>query len=388
VITVSACIISLMMISSPLFRSHLNAGTQKDASQGEKKSNKKTSQKVEKKKQSPQSAKDKEKRRKKEERLAKWIATTLDYGIQRDRKEALNRILTIKDRDIRKRVEKKLIEIIGDELDLEIKIKAITIAGELELREALPELKTALNDKSDDVKVSAVFAIKSIGDTTATATLINKLKEQDLRKNSTLIGALIDTLGKFKATQMSTYAMESIKNENTDNTVRGTLVLFLGRVEAKGTKPFLNSLLKDADEEEMIRAYAASALARLDAKEAAGDIAALIEEIEHYTFTRKKKHHTLYMHCIAALAKLGDEKAFPRLLNLLRSDNAMIRLKAIALIKEIKNKRTIDILQYKVKYDPSPKVQRAAREALQELGVNPDDDSKKGKTREERKPGN
>ncbi len=319
----------------------------------------------------------------KEKKRVEWIGKTLEYGIQKERKDALDQILTIKNKGIRKKLESKLIEIIRDEINPEVKTKAITVAGQLELKEALPELIASLNDKTDDVKVASVYAIKKIHDISATELLVKKLKEQDLSENSTLVEALIDTLGKFKAAQLGNFAIKSIKNNKTSKNIRVSLVLFLGRIEASESKDFLIKLLKDNDEDQQIRAYAASSLAHLGAKDAAKEINDIIQQIESYPFKKKKRHYTLYIHCIAALTKLGDEKAFPRLINSLRSDNAMVRLKAIKLIKEIKSKRTIDILKYKMKHDPNPKIQKAAKEALRELEVDVDRESDdKGKKRE------
>ncbi|HPB81188.1 MAG TPA: HEAT repeat domain-containing protein, partial [Spirochaetota bacterium] len=65
---------------------------------------------------------------------------------------------------------------------------------------------------------------------------------------------------------------------------------------------------------------------------------------------------------------------YPRLVNSARSNNPSVRLQAVRLLKEIKGKRTIDILKYKMKYDPSPRVQSEAKKALKELGVELDED--------------
>ena len=318
-----------------------------------------------------------------EKKSAEWIEKTLEYGIQKERKDALDRMLTIKNKGIREKLDSKLIEIIRDEINPEVKTKAITVAGQLKLKESIPELIKSLNDKTDDVQVASVYAIKKIHDITATEILVKKLKEQELSENSRLVEALIDTLGKFKAVQLDNFAIESIKNNKTRKNIRVSLILLLGRIGAGKSKDFLISLLKDNDEDQQVRAYAASSLAQLGAREAAKEINDIIQQIESYSFKKKKRNYTLYIHCIAALTKLGDEKAFPRLINSLRSDNAMVRLKAIKLIKEIKNKRTIDILKYKMKHDPNPKIQKAAKEALRELEVDVDGESDdKGKKRE------
>ena len=75
------------------------------------------------------------------------------------------------------------------------------------------------------------------------------------------------------------------------------------------------------------------------------------------------------MHSVAALVEMGDTDSIPLLMNSLRSDNAGVRFKAVNLIKEFNDERTIDILKYKMKNDPSKKVRKAARKALEEKGL-------------------
>ncbi|MFH0975473.1 MAG: HEAT repeat domain-containing protein [Spirochaetota bacterium] len=304
-----------------------------------------------------------------ERRKADWIIKTIDSGIHKDRKSAINQILTIKDQSLKNELGKKLIEVIKDEAELEVKIKAITVIGEIKVNEAVPDLLNCLNDDSEDVKVAAIYAIKRIGDISAKPTLITKLKEQKFENSSTLIEALIDTLGEFKAIELSAFAAETIKNTKTNQIVRELLVLFLGKVDSKESKGILLELLNDEDENEQIRAFAVNSIANLKINEAIPDIEKVTKTIDSYPFNKKKKYFNLYIYCIAALVKLGDEKAFPLFLNALRSDNAVVRLKAVKLVKETKDKRTIDILKYKMLYDPSLKVQSAAKEALKELGV-------------------
>lgn len=305
----------------------------------------------------------------KEKKLAKWIEKTIDYSIHKERKRAINYILTIKNENLKIRLEKKLVSIIKNELDFGVKIKAITVAGELELKEAVPEIKKSLDDESEDVKISAIYALKKIGDLSVKPDLIKKLKEQDLDKNSTYTEALIDTLGKFKAVELQSYAIDSIMSDKTTKNLRELFVLFLGRIGSKDSKDSLIQLLKDDGEDQQIRAFAANSLASLDVKEAAKDIDEIITTIESYSFKKKKKYNSLYLYCLAALAKLGDEQATPRLMNSLKSDNAVVRARSIKLLKELADKRAIDILKYKMEYDPSPKVQKAAKEALEEMGV-------------------
>ena len=75
------------------------------------------------------------------------------------------------------------------------------------------------------------------------------------------------------------------------------------------------------------------------------------------------------MHAVAALVALGDSDSVELLMNSLRSDNAAVRLNAVKLIKDFDDERTIDILKYKMEYDPNQRVKRAARKALEEKGL-------------------
>ncbi len=300
---------------------------------------------------------------------ADWIIDTIESGTHKDRKNAINQIQTIKDQGLKKNLGEKLVEVIKNEAELEVKVKAITVIGELKVKEALPILITKLHNEPEEVSVAAVYAIKRIGDSSAKPELITKLKEQKFENNTNLIEALIDTLGEFKAVELSAFASEAIKNSKTNQIDRELFVLFLGKIESKESKNTLLELLNDEDENEQIRAFAANSLANLKITEAIPDLEKVVQAIDSYSFSKKKKYNNLYIYCVSSLVKLGYEKAFPMFLNMLRSDNALVRLKAVSLIKDTKDKRTIDILKYKMLYDPSPKVQSTAKEALKELGV-------------------
>ncbi|MBN2039469.1 MAG: HEAT repeat domain-containing protein [Spirochaetes bacterium] len=320
---------------------------------------------------------------KKDKRRADYIKNTIDNGTHKDRRDAINLILKIKNSELRKELETKIINVISNEIDLDVRVKAITVAGELKSNNAVPELVKCLDSESKDVVVAAIYAIKSIGDLTPKPVLIKKFKEQKLENNSNETEALIDALGEFKAVELIEYAGNALKDIKTNEVIRELLVLFLGKLESKDAKNILVEILKDEDEGVQIRAFAANSLANLGVKEAADDIEKVISTIEKYPFNKKKKYYNLYIYSVAALSKMGDEKAIPRLINALRSDNAVVRLKAVSLIKELKDKRTIDILKYKRDYDPSPKVQKAAKDALKELGVESEDKNEDSKSSKE-----
>ncbi len=304
-----------------------------------------------------------------EKKDIEWIERTLDLGIQRERIEAMTRLLNIKDQSKKRELGLRLRDIIRDEIDSEVRTKAIYVAGEIGMKDLAPEITGNLINDVEDVKIAAVYALKKINDTGASEKMIDILKKQDLKKNSNFTEALITTLGTFKAVQLKDYAIEAIKNEHNSTNNREHLVMFLGKAGVADSKEFLVGLVKNDEEETVIRAYACNSLARLNAKEAGKDIDDVIQKIESYPYKKRQNYHRLYIQAIGALAKLGDERAFPRLVNSVRSNNDGVRIQAIRLLKEIKNERTIDILKHKMKYDPSSKVQNEAKKALEELGV-------------------
>ncbi len=315
----------------------------------------------------------KKKEQEKEEKTVKWIEKTLEFGIQQDRMEAMNAIVKLKNPENRLKFGNTLRDILKEEIDIDVRMKAINIVGQLKLKDALPELVESLKDESEDIKLSAVYSIKRIDDKSVAEKLIEQLKAQDMKKQSNYSEALIDTLGAFKAAQLKDFAVAEIKKDTTNDSLRQFLVLFLGRVEARDTKDFLLGLAKDEGEDVTMRAYAINSLGRMQIKESGPEIDKIIKEVESYPFKKRQTYYRLYIYSVAALARMGDERVFPRLVHATRSNNEQVRLQAVRLIKEIKGKRTIDILEYKKKHDPSPRVQRAATEALAELGVEGND---------------
>lgn len=334
---------------------------------------KKAEIKVTKQKDPKEKAADEEKQKAKQEERNKkkieWIEKTLQYGVNKDRREAINAMLGMKSPEYRQRIENNLLNVLRTETDPELMVKAITVAGELKISAAAPEFKKKLDDDSEDVRIAAVNGLKHLNDTSANENIMNKLKAQDLSKDSNLTEAMITTLGDLKCGELRTFAETAIKEGKTTKNIRDLLVLSFGKVGTIESKDFLLKLARDEEEDKDVRAYAINSLSHIGIKESGKDINEIIKQIDSYPFKKKKEYYNLYMYCIAALAKLGDEGAFPRLMDSLKSDSAAVRLKAIKLIRESKDKRTIDILKYKSEYDPSPAVQKAAKEALEELGV-------------------
>ncbi len=310
--------------------------------------------------------------KKKDERRAKKIREVISYGLHDERKAAVTRILLVKDPGIKKELVDFLLKMLPREYNTEVKVKALTVLQELKLKKGAEILKPLLSDNSDEVKIATVYTIKENELTGLKDDLVAILKKQDLETDSRYLEALIVTLGEFKAKELAEYARKAITKTGTASTVRQRLVLFLGKLEDTGSKDFLLKLFTDSEEEQTVRCYAINSLARMKIKDAIEPARKVLNEIDTYSFKKKKRFYSLTMYTVTALVRLGDDSAVPRLMDSLKSPSARVRLSAIALIKELKDKRTIDILKYKMKYDPNAKVQKAAKDALKEMGVETD----------------
>ena len=311
---------------------------------------------------------------KREKEKAEWIERTINFGIHKSRKYALNNILTIKNKNIKSQLEDMLIRVIDKERDIGVKIRAISVAGELKLKRSSPVIQKSLDDESEDVRIAAAYALQKTGDKTLVQALAGRLKKLNHYKNSLYIEALIDTLGVFKAKELWKFAIDIINDEKTVKNLRELYIIFLGKVGENKSKNFLMKLLQDEDEEINIRSLAVRSLSNLGTGDITVHIEEIVKQIESYPYRKKKKYYNLYIYCIAAMARQGDQKAIPHLLHSLKSDNAVIRLKSIKLLKGLKDQRIIDILKYKLKNDQSTRVRKAARDALKELGIDIDEE--------------
>ncbi len=320
-----------------------------------------------------------------EEKKAEWIEQTLDYGIQEERLSAVNKMQQIKDPAIRGRLVKKLIDIIKDEEDPELLIKSITVLGEMKETSSIPIMMEKIDHRSEDVGTAAVYALKNMNGTAAKEKLVQKLKSRDLENNSNFTAALLQTLGEFKAVELVPYVRESLESPKTNKGTREDMVIFLGKAQSLESKGILLKIYKDDEEDVALRSYAVNSLSKLGSREVTADVKEIMKNIDTYDVKKRKKYYNLYLYSIAALAKLGDPEAIPKLINALRSNSSQVRLKAISLIKEFKEKRTIDILKYKMNHDQNPKVQSAARKALKEMGVDVGEDKKAEKKGEKKK---
>ncbi len=315
-----------------------------------------------------------------DEKKTLYIEETLEYGLHGDRVEALSKIKSVQSEVFKKRIYDKLIRIIGSDDDSDFRTKVIYIIADQNLPEAVPSLIKALDSEDENTVIAAAYALKKLNGVSAKEKISALLKAQDMTKGSNKTDAFIQALGEFKAKEMAPFATDAIKNTKTSKILRESLVLFLGNIESAESRQLLLDLFINQDEDITIRGFAVNSLSKIGIKDTSKEISKVINEIESYPMKKRVKYYNLYIYSITALAKTGDGTVMPKLIESLKNNSAQIRIKAIRLIREMKDKRTIDILKYKMKYDPSMKVRKEAEIAVKEL----EDDGEKDKKTDEK----
>jgi HEAT repeat protein len=252
--------------------------------------------------------------------------------------------------------------------------------AEMKIKRGEAEVREKINPESEDVRVAAVYALKSLEAVSSRGTLAEKLQKENMETDSRFIEALLVTLGEFKAVELMPLVKEKVESNATAQSVREKMVLYLGQISSPESTALLLKIYNDEEEEVIIRSYAVNSLAKLGAKEAAPDIKKVLSAIDSLPFKKKQAYYNLSLYSTAALVKLGDPDAMPRLMDAMKSDSASVRLRSVELMKEMKDKRTIDILKYKMEYDSDARVRKAAGEALKQMGVEVEkkDDKKAG----------
>ena len=316
-----------------------------------------------------QSEKDKPKDESQETKKFKNIMQTLEYGIQKDRKAAIGMINDIKNESYKREILLKITSIATSDSDIEMRKSAITAIGDNKFSDGASAIIAGLEDEASDVKIAACYAVGKLKLQEAKDKLVEVLKKQDLAQSSNFTDAIIIALTELEAKEILEFAATEAKNQKNSKMIRERLLLYIGKCGSAEQFNMLTEIYKDDEEEMSIRSYAVKSMGRLKIKEAIPVIKEVVKEIDSYSFNKRKRYYDLYMQSVTALVELGDESSVSLLMNSLRSDNSDVRYKAILLIKDFNDERTIDILKYKMKNDPSAKVRNAARKALEDKGL-------------------
>ena len=203
-----------------------------------------------------------------------------------------------------------------EELEIPQLLK-IQLLGETRSDLAIPVLEQALQDEDDEIRQTAVYALRDIGTDTAVSVLLQALNENE---------------DDYSIQENATYALEDIGTEaavsallqrlnNEEPGVRKGVIIALGNIGTETVVPALVEALKDGDSHN--GETAAVALTKIDSETV---VWALLQTLNS---------ENSYARCNAAsaLGEMGTEAAVPELIKALNDEDFAVRGGASQLCK-------------------------------------------------------
>ncbi len=143
--------------------------------------------------------------------------------------------------------------------------------------------------------------------------------------------------------------------------------MYFGKKKITTAETFLQEIAFNDNETVTLRTYSINSLGKIGSQSSIPKLKELIDEIRKDPSKDSKKNQLLKIYSLGALITLGDEKAFDEIVEFTKDDDSIVRLRSIQFLLESKRPEVREILEYKSKRDPSPKVQKSAAEALKKL---------------------
>lgn len=279
-----------------------------------------------------------------------------------------------------------LIEQLGKILDRDpdwmMRVYAIRTVSELKLTQYEESILKLLKNEQPDIQRESIYATKKLKLEKAAPILFEILKAQDFTKNSNLIVGLLDTLGGFPSQEtISSFLLARLNENFNDPEIRAQIALFFGKNKDKKAESALLEIYKDSKEPITLRSFSVSSLGKM---KSISSMQAIQEELEKIRNLKSKNEikalQPLKIHSITALVSMGDKDILEELYAYARDDDPVVRLRAIKHLTDTGDMSVLEILEYKAQRDPSEKVKKAAKAAIEKLkkGESGNDVDKKG----------
>jgi HEAT repeat protein len=224
-----------------------------------------------------------------------------------------------------------LIKALDYKEDVQVRLAAAEVLGQIGDAQAVKPLATALKDENKDVRQAAAEALGEIGNAQAVEPLSAALKD----KESFVRQVAATSLEKIGDAQAVEPLVAALKNE--DSYTRRTAARALGEIgDGRAVGPLV-AMLKDKNQD--VRAVAAEALGRI------GDTRA----VEPLVAALKDQYWIVWKAAAEALGQIRDARAVKPLLAALNNKSSNVREVATRVLKQI---------------DPNWKESAVAKEAI------------------------
>ncbi|WP_080634531.1 HEAT repeat domain-containing protein [Leptospira weilii] len=296
------------------------------------------------------------------------LLQVLKFGTTKERAMALREL-----QDFPPEHSGALIDQLGKILDKDpdwmMRVYTIRAVAELKLIQYGESILKLLKSDQPDIQKESIYATKKLKLEKAAPILFEILKSQDFTKNSNLTVGLLDTLGEFPPQEEASSFLLARLNENfNDPEIRAQIALFFGKSKDKKAEGALLEIYKDSKEPVTLRSFSVSALGKMKSFSSMSTIKEELEKIRNLKNKEEVKNfQPLKIHSVTALVSMGDKDILEELYAYARDDDPIVRLRAIKHLTDTGDMSVLEILEYKAQRDPSEKVKKAAKTAIEKL---------------------
>jgi HEAT repeat protein len=296
------------------------------------------------------------------------LSKVLRYGTSQERKQALFELISFP-KENASELYVYLGEMIKTEKDLGMKIVILRTIAELGLVQYKDSVILLFEDPNEDVSKQAVTTAKKLKLADAVSPLVEKLKKEDFTKNSNAVTLYLNALSELPGGKdASPFLQTKFKEKYNHSDMRAQIALYFGAVADVEADSMLQDVAFDDLMPTTLRCYSINALGKIKSASAKPKLFELLDSLKKTAGKLDaKKAQSLKIYTIGALVVLGDKDIFKELNEFARDDDAMVRLRAIEHMGNMKDPVAIELLEYKRDRDPSPKVQKAAKKAIDQI---------------------
>ncbi|MDZ4727611.1 MAG: HEAT repeat domain-containing protein [Leptospira sp.] len=296
------------------------------------------------------------------------LSKVLRYGTSQERKQALFELIHFP-KEHAKELYTYLGEMLKTEKDLGMKIVILRTVSELNLVEYKDSVILLFDDPNEDVSKQAVSTAKKLKLQDAVPPLIEKLKKEDFTKNSNAVTLYINALSELpNGKDASPFLQAKFREKFNHSDMRAQIALYFGSVADGSADSILQDVAFDDLMPTTLRCYSINALGKIKSQSAKPKLFELLDSLKKTSGKLDgKKAQSLKIYTIGALVLLGDKEIIKELNEFARDDDAYVRLRVIEYMGNMKDPAALELLEYKRDRDPSPKVQKAAKKAIDQI---------------------
>jgi len=172
--------------------------------------------------------------------------------------------------------------------------------------------------------------------------------------------------------------------QKLDLSLQSEMILSLGKIRYALSGSFLLKFIKAGFKEvditneklkglpdviipKILQAYAVNSLGEIDYKEAIPWLKYKVHRYDKLNEREKKQEFSIYIQCIAALAKMKDPSGEKILIKSMRSNSSTVRMRSAKLLSFMRTEKAAKILAYRALRDANSKVAFQCLSALMEM---------------------